>query len=219
MAFRGGSLTHFIRALRVRSDCSKEDAMKRRFACAVGIAVFLLIGATWVSAATMDGVVGDWVVYSKANGKVSKLGSDQSEGPARISFRAPQGSNTGTFTYNDPGGYIYTGDFVLSPDGKSLTMEFDAEGLDEFEAMMAHWLQTGASEKRLLLQNILFVYDEEGILIGSVKTSKKTNGPTKGTVSAKGVVWADVWDRGTYIGYIPGKFSYKSTTKAWFKDK
>ena len=193
--------------------------MKRRLVWSVGIAVFLFATATWVSAATMGGVVGDWVVYSKAKGKVSKLGSDHSEGPARITFEAPPGSNTGTFTYHDPGGYIYTGEFTLAPDGKSLTMEFDPAGLNEFESMMAHWLQIGATEKNLRLENIRFVYDQEGILIGSVKTSKKTNGPTKGTVSAKGVVWADVWDRGTYIGDIPAKFSYKSTTKAWFKDE
>ena len=128
--------------------------MKRRLVWSVGIAVFLFATATWVSAATMGGVVGDWVVYSKAKGKVSKLGSDHSEGPARITFEAPQGSNTGTFTYHDPGGYIYTGEFTLTADGKSLTMEFDPAGLNEFESMMAHWLQIGATEKNLHLENI-----------------------------------------------------------------
>jgi len=205
-------------ALRVRGSCLKEGVMKRRLAWSIGIGVFLFATATWVSAATMAGVVGDWVVYSKAKGSVSKLGSDHSDGPARITFDAPLESNTGSFTYNDPGGYIYTGDFTLAPDGKSLTMEFDADGLDEFERMMADWLQIAATEKDLFLEKILFVYDEKGPLIGSVKTSKKTNGPTKGTVTAKGVVYADIWDRGTYIGYGSAKFSYKSTTKAWFKD-
>jgi hypothetical protein len=192
--------------------------MKRRLVWSVGIAMIFLAMATWVSAATMDGIVGDWVVYSKAKGSVSKLGSDHSDGPGRISFEALPGSNSGSFTYHDPGGYMYTGDFSLSPDGKKLTMEFDEAGLDEFEAMMADWLQIAAAEKGLSLTGISFAYDQKGILIGSVKTSKKTNGPTKGTVSAKGIVYAHVWDRGTYIGYVPAKYSFKSTSKAWFKD-
>jgi hypothetical protein len=219
MAFKGVRVTCFIWALRVLGSCLKEGVMKRSLVWSVGLAMSLLAMATWVSAASMDDIAGTWGVYTKAKGSVRKLGTNHSEGLGAIQFRKDSYEQyVGFFTYNergghDAGGYTYTGYFDLTPDGKKLTLEFDDDGLLEFEAMMADWLQRAAAGKWLVLDNITFVYDEKGIVMSTVKTSKKTNGPTKGTVSAKGVVWAHVWDRGTYIGYIPGKFSFKSTTK------
>jgi hypothetical protein len=211
MAFIGATVTHFIRALTVRSDPPKEGAMKRSLALSVGIATFLLAMATWVSAATMDDIAGTWGVYSKSTGKVSKVGSDRSEGLGWVEFIAGPES-TGAFDYHDPSrGYNYTGDFVLSPDGKTLTMQFDAVGRSTFENMMRDWLSDAALWKDLDLRNIDFVCDENGIVLKPVKISKKTNGPTKGTVTAKGIVYADVYESGEFIFRGAEKFSFKGT--------
>jgi hypothetical protein len=188
--------------------------MKRKLAWSVGIAVFLFATATWVSAANMDDIAGTWGVYSKAKGKVSKLGTDYSEGFGAMHFmKGNPGSNNGLFDYYDPQGYVYTGAFALSPDGKKLTMQLDNNGRLEFEDMMADWLRRGAAEDGVFLDDIEFVYDEKGLLMSTVKTSKKTNGPIKGTVSAKGIVYA-VADQGNNVRIpVSGKFSFKSTTK------
>jgi hypothetical protein len=216
MAFKGIRVICFIWALRVRGSCPKEGAMNRRLTWCVGIAGIILATATWVSAASMDDIAGTWGVYTKAKGRVSKLGSDHSEGFGAIKFdKGPPGPNTGSFAYKDPGyvGYTYTGNFTLSTDGKKLTMQLDDNGRQEFEDMMADWLHRGALGEGISLDRINFVYDKNGILMSTVKTSKKTNGPTKGTVSAKGIVYADVYQNGVLIGLASGKFSFKSTTK------
>ena len=73
--------------------------MKRRLAWSVGIATILFATATWVSAASMDDIAGTWGVYTKAKGKVSKLGADNSEGLGAIQFKKDSYEpNTGLFT-------------------------------------------------------------------------------------------------------------------------
>jgi len=192
--------------------------MKRSLALSVGIATFLLAMATWVSAATMDDIAGTWGVYSKAKGKVSKLGGENSEGFGAMRFeRGAPGSNTGSFDYFDPEGYIYTGYFTLSQNGKQLTMELDNNGRQEFEEMMRTWLQRSASGEGLILENIYFDYDEKGILMSTLKTSEKKKGPIKGTVSAKGIVYADLDEGNNVVIPVSGKFSFKSTTKFLLK--
>jgi hypothetical protein len=188
--------------------------MKRRSAWSVGVVAILLAAATWAYAASMNDIAGTWGVYSKAAGKVSGLGADHSEGFGAIEFTAyPPGSNAGLFSYHDPGGYTYTGNFTLAGDGKVLTMQFDPNGRQEFEDMMRDWLQRSAAELGVSFRNITFAYDLNGILLSPVKTSKKTNGPVKGKVSAKGIVHADIYQGNIYIGSDSGKLSFKSTTK------
>jgi hypothetical protein len=182
--------------------------MKRRSAWSIGIVGILFATATLVSAANMDDIVGTWGVFSKATAKVSKLGTDHSEGYGAIEF-----TDSGFFAYDDPGGYTYTGTFTLSADGKMLTMQLDDAGRQEFEGMLTDWLQRAAGGKGLSLKNIDFQYDAKGIFVSPVKTSKKTKGPTKGKVSAKGIVYADVWQGTVYIGPESGKFSFTSTTQ------
>jgi len=200
-------------ALRVRGSYLKEGVMKRRLAWSIGIGVFLFATATWVSAASMDDIAGTWGVYSKSKGKVSKVGSDHSQGLGTIMY-IPESESDGTFDYYDPSRSLhYTGDFVLSPDGKMLTMGLNANGRDNFEDMMIAWLSEAALWADLDLRNIDFVFDESGIVLKPVKISKKTNGPTIGKVSAKGIVYADVYEYGDFIYRGAEKFSFKGTIK------
>ncbi len=92
-------------------------------------------------------------------------------------------------------------------------MQLDAAGRKELEDMLTDWLQRAAGAKGLYLKNIDFQYDANGIFLSPVKISKKTRGPTKGKVSAKGIVYADVWEGTVYIGPESGKFSFTSTTQ------
>jgi hypothetical protein len=183
--------------------------MKRSLAWSIGVAAILFATATWVSAATIYDIARPWTVYAKAKGKVTKLGTDRSEGPGEITFTPGSDPYTGSFAYEDVERHIFTGPVILSPDGKKLTMKLDGPGLAEFEDMMAAWLQRAASwELCLKIETIRFEYDEKGIVMSPVKISKKTNSPTKGTVSAKGIVSADVCNSNVTVS---GKFSFKST--------
>jgi len=186
--------------------------MKRRLTWYVGIAGIILATATWVSAATMEDIVNNnepWFVYSNTTAKVSKLGTDRSEGLGSVEFTA-DGPFSGTFSYSDHTDHDYTGNFVLSPNGKKLTMELDEEGRIEFYTMMAEWLYDAAwYYEGIELENIWFFPDKKGVVLSPVKISQKTNSPTKGKVSAKGTVSADVVGYGT----IWGKYSFKSTIK------
>jgi hypothetical protein len=190
----------------------REDDMKRRTVWAIGVVAILFGVATLVSAAGLDDIVGTWTVYSKSKAKVSKLGSDASEGEGAIQF-----SDIGIFAYDDPAGYRYTGTFTLSPDGKTLTMNLDAAGRLEFEKMMKDWLVRAAEWEGLILSDIRFEYDAKGLFVGPVKISKKTKGPTKGKVSAKGTVSAIVQEPGEDPGRQSTKFSFTDTTQFLFK--
>ena len=180
--------------------------MKRGLTCSISVAVLLIATATWVSAATMYDIDRSWGVYSKAKGKVSKLGSDHSEGVGSVTITANSPSS-GSFHYIDARGYDYTGSVTLSPDGKKLAMQLNGPGRTEFENMMADWIEDAALWEGLCLDVTEFIYDKQDIVISPVKISKKTNAPIKGNVSAKGTVWAELCTG----GLISGNFSFKST--------
>ena len=189
--------------------------MKKTLVWTIGVMAVLFAMATLTSAATIDDIVGTWGATFKTNFKVAKLGADHSEGVGSIVLTASvPGPNTGTFILNDPAGYTYNGSFVLSSDGKAVTMTLDDASRTEFITMLTNWLQRAATDKGLTVQNIVISFDEKGITLKPVKTSKKTNGLTKGVVSAKGTVNADVWDGADPVGNVTKKFSYKTTIKA-----
>jgi hypothetical protein len=188
--------------------------MKKTLVWTIGVMAVLFAMATLTSAATIDDILGTWGATFKTNFKVAKLGADHSEGAGTIVLTASApGPNTGTFIFNDPAGYTYTGPFVLSADGKAVTMTFDDASRNVFVTMMNDRIQRAAMDKGLTVQNIVISFDEKGITLSPVKTSKKTNGLTKGVVSAKGTVNADVWDGADPVGNVTKKFSYKTTVK------
>ena len=181
--------------------------MMRKGALCTGVVAILFSMVVSASAATMEDIVGEWGVLYQTNAKVSKVGSDISTGGGIITFTAGvPGSNSGTFGFEDlTQGYFYTGTFVLSPDGKKLTMSLDAGGVNELFQMMTNWLMDVPLD--VTLQDPEFT-TESGVVINPVKTSKKTNGPTKGVVSAKGTVSAYVVEEGIVE---TSNFSYKTT--------
>lgn len=187
--------------------------MKKISVWSIGIVAILFSLVTVASAVDMGDIVGTWLVYSKATGRVSRLGSDLSEGYGAITF-----NNDGSFSYTDHQGYVFTGDFNLSLDGKVITIQLDNHGYQEFEIMMEDWLYVSAAGDGIILENINFVHDTNGIVIKPVRTSNRTNGPTRATVTAKGIVYADVYDAyHNFLGYGAARFSFRSNIKVLFK--
>ncbi len=63
------------------------------------------------------------------------------------------------------------------------------------------------------LDDIEFVLDENGILMSLSRPPRKQTAPIKGTVSAKGIVYAVADEATTSVFLSAGKFSFKSTIK------
>jgi hypothetical protein len=100
----------------------------------------------------------------------------------------------GTFLlYEDDDGTprSYTGTYNFTPNGKSILLTLDSNGLSEMQAMLTDWVTEMAAGKGVTVQNISFDFTKVSISKGNIQ--KKTNAPSKVTIKISGTVnaWFD----------------------------
>ena len=100
----------------------------------------------------------------------------------------------GTFLlYEDDDGTprSYTGTYNFTPNGKSILLTLNSNGLSEMQAMLTDRVTEIAAGKGVTVQNISFDFTKVSISKGNIQ--KKTNAPSKVTIKISGTVnaWFD----------------------------
>jgi len=100
----------------------------------------------------------------------------------------------------------YTGTYIITPDGKSISFTLDSNGLSEMQGMLTDWVTEIITNTGKTIQNISFVFDSVSISKGTIQ--KKTNAPSMVTIKISGTVSA-------LVDGSPktASFTYQSTLK------